>query len=304
MRVLVTGRHGQLAQSLAERAGAFPELELIRVGRPTIDLEMPGSVGAAIHQAAPDLVVNAAAYTAVDQAEVEPERAFRVNSDAAGEAASAAAEVSAPIIYISTDYVFDGMGSGSYAEDAATNPIGVYGRSKLGGEEQVRAANPGHLIVRTAWVYSPFGRNFVKTMLRLAGERDEVGVVSDQYGSPTSALDLADALLAVISGGRDQFGSNFGDTYHLAGQGRYSWSEFAAQIFELSARHGGPTAVVRPILTADYPTMARRPADSSLDSGKFERSFGIALPDPLDSLERVVVRALSNRQDSRVRTTS
>jgi dTDP-4-dehydrorhamnose reductase len=172
--------------------------EIISTARPAVDLEIPGSLAAHIRLVAPDAVVNAAAYTDVDRAEDEPDHAFRINADAAGEAAAAAREIGASIVHISTDYVFDGAGSVPYREDAPTHPVGVYGKSKLAGEEQVRAANPQSLIMRTAWLYSPFGRNFVRTMLRLASERPEIAVVDDQRGTPTSALDLADAILHAV----------------------------------------------------------------------------------------------------------
>src|SRR5438309_7192850 len=162
MKVLVTGTEGQLARSLLERAGLQSAIDLVAIGRPMLDMGVAGSAAAAIAKASPDVVINAAAYTAVDQAEDEPERAFRINGDAAGEVAEAAARVGAAVIQLSTDYVFDGRGEGPYREDAPLNPLGVYGRSKLAGEEQVRAANPRQAIIRTAWVYSPFGRNFVK----------------------------------------------------------------------------------------------------------------------------------------------
>src|SRR4051812_35034781 len=171
MKILVTGIEGQLARSLAERARLHPDLELIARGRPELDLELPGSAAAAIAQAQPDVVINAAAYTAVDQAEDERDRAFRINADAAGEVAEAAAHAGAAVIQISTDYVFDGRGEGASREDAPVNPLGVYGSSKLAGEEQVRAANPRYAIVRTAWVYSPFGRNFVKSMMAATSVR-------------------------------------------------------------------------------------------------------------------------------------
>ena len=171
MKVLVTGTEGQLARSLIEKSADWPELDLIAVGRPEADLEVPGSVARAIESQRPDAVVNAAAYTAVDQAEDEPERAIRINADAAGEAAAAARKIGASIIQLSTDYVFSGDEPGAYREDSPTGPIGVYGRSKLAGEEQVRGNNPDHLIVRTAWVYSPFGRNFVKSIMNLLVQR-------------------------------------------------------------------------------------------------------------------------------------
>ena len=292
MRILVTGTEGQLARSLVERAAGHPDLELIAIGRPELDLEQEGSAASAIAQAAPDIVINAAAYTAVDQAEDEPERALRINADAAGEVAAAAAGVGAAVIQLSTDYVFDGTGSGAYREDAPVNPLGVYGRSKLAGEEQVRAANPRHAIVRTAWVYSPFNANFVKTMLRLAEARDEVSVVADQQGNPTSALDIADTVIEVLTKLSASSDQQLGGVFHMTGQGDTTWAEFAAAIFSASADHNGPHARVRPITTSEYPTKAQRPANSRLDSRKLARTYGVRLPPWRESLERVVVRLL------------
>ena len=255
------------------------------MGRPQLDLEIPGSAAKAIADAAPDVVINAAAYTAVDQAEDEPDRAFRINADAAGEVASASAEVGAAVIQLSTDYVFDGQGEGAYREDAAVNPLGVYGKSKLAGEEQVRAANPRHAIVRTAWVYSPFGRNFVKSIMAAARIRDRLTVVDDQRGSPSSALDLADGLLAMI-----EHGGSWGETYHLAGSGEASWCDFAREIMAQCAVNGLPNVPVDPIRTQDWPTRAVRPRNSVLDSSKFSQAFGFVMPDWRVSTQEVIAR--------------
>jgi dTDP-4-dehydrorhamnose reductase len=224
----------------------------------------------------------------VDQAESEPELAFRINGDAAGEVAAATREIGAKIVQISTDYVFDGEADTPYVEDAPTAPLGVYGRSKLAGEEQVRAANPDHLIVRTSWVYSPFGHNFVKTMLRLAADRDELRIVSDQQGCPTNALDLADALLTALPRVR-----TWGATYHLAAPEPCSWADLASAVFETSRSLGGPSAKIIPITTAEYPTPARRPMHSALDSSRFARDFGIRLPDWHSSVADVVERLVA-----------
>jgi dTDP-4-dehydrorhamnose reductase len=277
MKILVTGRDGQLARSLVER-GASRGLNIISVGRPELDLERPESIASAIAAAAPDLVINAAAYTAVDQAEDEPELARRINGTAAGEVAAAARRAGARVIQISTDYVFDGRSDQPYREDASTNPLGAYGRSKLDGEEAVRAANPDHAIVRTAWVYSPFGRNFVKTMLDLARSRDSLTIVGDQQGNPSSALDLADGLLTLVSRWRDDPAKGRGETYHLTGAGSTSWDMFARQIFAEAAKLGGPSAEVRSIRSEDYPTKAARPRNSRLDCLKFECDFGYRAP--------------------------
>ena len=288
MRVLVTGKHGQLVRSLLETPS--PAIEWIAVGRPDLDLAQPGSLAAAIRAARPDVVVNAAAYTAVDQAEAEPERAFRINADAAGEAAAAARDLAIPIVQLSTDYVFDGAGQGAYREGALTVPLGVYGRSKLAGEAHVRAANPDHLILRTAWVYSPFGDNFVKTMIRAAGERDVLSVVDDQVGTPTSALDLAAGLVAALDRWAAGARTGLGGTYHLAGTGRTSWCGLASDVMENCRRLGLPHAEVRPIATADWPTPASRPRNGELDSSKFAADFGFSMPFWRASVARVVER--------------
>ena len=283
MKVLVTGSEGQVARSLAERARLHHQIELITCGRPQLDLEVAGSAAKAIAEAAPDIVINAAAYTAVDQAEDEPERAFRINADAAGEVAEAANRAGAAVIQLSTDYVFDGHGMGPYREDAPVSPLGVYGRSKLAGEEQMRSANPRHAIVRTAWVYSPFGRNFVKSIVAAARVRDRLTVVDDQRGSPTSALDLADGLLAMV-----RAGDRWGETYHLAGSGETSWCGFAREIMDQCAANGLPYVPVDPIRTEDWPTRAVRPSNSVLDSTMFSQAFGFVMPDWRQST-RVVI---------------
>lgn len=295
----MTGRDGQLARSLIERAAELDSLTLVALGRPGLDLERPESIGPAIREARPDLVINAAAYTAVDQAEDEPERAFRINCDAAGEVAAAAAAAGAPIIQISTDYVFDGRSNRAYAEDAQTNPLGVYGNSKLAGEEAVRRANLDHLIVRTAWVYSPFGRNFLKTMMAAAERMDAVRVVADQKGNPTSALDLADGLLSIPRRWQEEKGVGLGNTYHLAGVGEASWAGFALAIFESYRATGLRAAQVVPIRTADWPTRAARPANSMLDSSRFDADFRFQMPLWRSSVTRTVERLAAEREPAR-----
>jgi dTDP-4-dehydrorhamnose reductase len=285
LKVLVLGRDGQVARSIAESAADFPDLELVFTSRAEADLSSSGSVAAAIAASRPGLVINAAAYTAVDKAEEEPSLAFRVNAEGAGEAAAAARDVGATFVQLSTDYVFDGRATQPYDEDAPVNPLSVYGRSKLAGEEAVRAANPDHLILRTAWVYSPFGRNFVKSMMEAAREREMLTVVADQHGSPTSALDLADAILSIA--GR---GALSGETYHLAGSGSASWFELASEVMTHCARLGLPAAKVQSIRTADWPTRAARPSYAVLDCTKAELDLGVRLPDWRQSVARTVER--------------
>lgn len=280
MKILVTGRAGQLAQSLKRREVQFPGLALSLAGRPQLDLAEQGSVRAFIAGEAPDLVINTAAFTAVDDCETG-DQAMLVNRDGADEVAEAAAQCGAGIIHISTDYVFSG--EGPFDEAAQPNPLNAYGRSKLAGEEAVRAAHPGGAIVRTSWLYSPFGRNFVGTMMALGESRDEVRVVYDQRGSPTNALDLAQALLAVAASGRE-----FRGTYHVAGTGEASWAELAEAVMDGRRRLALPAARIVPISSADWPAAAERPADSRLDCGRFERDFGIRLPEWRGSLAEVV----------------
>jgi len=261
MRMLVTGRHGQLAQSLVERVGKTT----ILAGRPDIDLAVPGSARSAILAARPEMIVNAAAFTAVDLAEAEEAQARRINADAAGEVAAAALELGVPLIHISTDYVFDGRATAPYAETAPTNPINAYGRTKLAGESAVRAATPDHFILRTSWLVSPFGKNFVRTMVELGQQRETLSVVGDQLGNPTSALDLADAILAVAGRWSDGGRTGLGQTYHLAGSGIASWFDLAVAVQDELALLGKKCAMVTPIATADWPTSAARPSFSALD---------------------------------------
>jgi dTDP-4-dehydrorhamnose reductase len=289
MKVLVIGSSGQLATSLAERARGHAGIEFRVIGRPEVDLELSGSAASAIAAAAPEVVINAAAYTAVDRAEDEPDRAFRINVDAAGEIAAATAG-NARLIHVSTDYVFDGRADGAYGEDAEPNPLNIYGRSKLAGEANVRSANADHLIVRTSWVYSPFGRNFVTTMMAAAEGKDRLTVVDDQRGCPTSALDLAEGILRVVDAWSSGSRIGLGETYHLAGTGSTSWCGFAQAIMDERRGRGLKAAAVAPIQTKDWPTRAERPRNSTLACGKFLRDFGFALPEWRSSLAEVVER--------------
>jgi dTDP-4-dehydrorhamnose reductase len=291
MKVLVTGRAGQLAQSLAERGAASGDIDLLFAARPQSDLAHAGKIAAAIEEARPDVVINAAAFTEVDRAEDEPGIAFRINCEAAGEAARAAAAANCAIIQLSTDYVFDGAASLPYREDSQTGPLNVYGKSKLAGEDEVRAAGGQHMIVRTSWLYGPFGRNFVKTMMRLAAERDEVRVIDDQYGSPTDTLALADAILVAVAN-LDRWPAG-GRTFHLAGGGVCSWADMARQVMSSLAAAGRKHATVLSIGTSDYPSRARRPAYSALDSSRFGETFGLVLPAWRESVDAVVQRLLS-----------
>jgi dTDP-4-dehydrorhamnose reductase len=289
---LVIGRSGQLALGLAERAKAEGR-PMVFAGRPDVDLEDPDSLRHAVLSSGAGIVINAAAYTAVDRAEDEPDRAWAQNVEGPRSLAEAARDVGAQLIHVSTDYVFDGSGDVPRREGDPTGPASVYGRTKLAGEEAIRAVLPGHAIVRTAWVYSPFGRNFVKTMLDLARTRPGLRVVGDQVGNPTSALDLADGLLALVRMWEREPARGIGTTYHLAGTGAASWAEFAEEIFALSAARGGPSASVEAIATADWPAKAPRPLNSRLDSSLFAETFGYRAPPWQESLALVVERLLS-----------
>jgi dTDP-4-dehydrorhamnose reductase len=293
MRLLVVGRGGQVAQALAERGPALgADVEL--VGLPECDLTDPASVARALAGRRADAVVNAAAYTAVDRAESEEALATAINGPGAGAVAAAAREIGAPVLHLSTDFVFDGLLDRPYRENDAPRPTNAYGRSKLVGEGSVAAANEAHVILRTAWVYSPFGANFVKTMLRLGETRAEVGVVADQRGAPTSALDIADALVSIAK--RCAAAETAGDLaglYHMTGAGEASWADFAEAVFALAQQQGRRPVTVRRITTADYPTAARRPANSRLDNAKLARVFGLRLPSYRESLHIVVSRLLA-----------
>ena len=288
-KLLVVGSSGQLARSLMDAAPRYSGYHVVFMGRPALDLLDPSSLSHALDAVRPDWVINAAAYTAVDRAESEPDLAFAVNRNGAGDLAAAAARHSVPLIHLSTDYVFDGTKSGAYTEADKPNPVSVYGRSKLDGEERVASSNPRHLIFRTSWVYSEYGSNFVKTMLRLASERPELKVVADQYGNPTYAGDLALAIFDLIGrvGNAEPNAAAWG-IYHATGRGTTNWHGLAERIIEESTCCGGLSVLVRPITTADFPTAARRPTNSALDCGKLEATFGARMPAWPESVKRCV----------------
>lgn len=292
MRIAVTGKSGQVVTSLLER-GAFAGHEVIALGRPDMDLAEPSSVHRAIEGAAPDAVISAAAYTAVDRAESESDIAHAVNARGAGAVAEAAKALGVPLVHLSTDYVFDGKLKHPYRESDPTGPTGVYGVSKLAGEQAVLAAyGENSAVLRVAWVYSPFGSNFVKTMLRLAEDRDEVSIVGDQIGNPTSALEIADATLMVAANLAASEDPALRGVFHMTASGEASWAEFATAIFAVSAVGGGPSAKVRSITTADYPTPAIRPANSRLNCTRIAEVHGLALPHWRTSLDAVVARLI------------
>jgi dTDP-4-dehydrorhamnose reductase len=278
MRIFVAGEHGQVAEALGSACvGRGHTFQL--AGRARADLINRTVLGAAVSEFRPDLVVNAAAYTAVDKAVDEAERAFRLNRDGAENVAAGAAAARAPLIHLSTDYVYDGAKQSPYVETDAPRPIGVYGASKLAGESAIAAIGGDCVILRTSWVCSPSGNNFVKTMLRLATQRDEIGVVDDQWGAPTFAADLAEAIVSI-----GEFLVSEADRaavtgiYHICGSGHTTRCRFARAIMQDSAQRGGPSCRVRAITTQEYPTRAKRPANSRLDCSKLARVFGIRLP--------------------------
>lgn len=300
MRIVVSGGpKGQVLQSLMERGQAAGH-EIIGLGRPQLDLAAdPEIISAALAAAEPEAVVSAAAYTAVDKAESEADLAFAINARGAGAIARAASVLGVPLVHLSTDYVFSGSKTSPYNEEDPTDPVSVYGASKLAGEEAVLAEHSHAAVLRTAWVYGPFGANFVKTMLRLAADRDEVSVVADQRGNPTSALDIADTILEVLRKLASSSDQRFSGVFHMTGQGEATWAGFAEAIFAASKARGGPSASVRPISTADYPTPAKRPANSRLDNSKLAETYGLRLPQWQNSLERVIARLVPARASSK-----
>lgn len=300
MKILLTGRDGQVGFEL--QRSLAPLGEIVAVGRKDVDLADPGALRDVVRAARPDILVNAAAYTAVDKAESEPDLAAAINGQAPGVLGEEAKRLGALVVHYSTDYVFDGTRTGAYAEDDVPNPLSVYGRTKLDGERALAASGAGHLIFRTSWVYGAHGANFVKTILRLAGERDQLRVVADQFGAPTSAALIADVTAQVLgamrsrsagpmvgSSGHADFPSGL---YHLTAGGRTTWHEFASAIIARAAASGRSLklgwADIQPITTADYPVAARRPANSSLDTARLRDAFSLVLPDWRHGLDHVL----------------
>lgn len=274
MKLLCIGKSGQVARALDER-GAVRNLEIICLGRPDIDLSKRETLHAAIEKTRPNVVINAGAYTNVDGAETNRETAFEINATGAGHLANACATHSKPLIHISTDYVFNASTDRPLREIDITDGANAYGASKLAGEVAVRAALTEHLILRISWIYSPFGSNFVKTMLRLANTLGSASVVDDQIGSPTSALDIADAILDISQQISLATEPNKYGTYHFAAAGFASWADVAAFIFELFEDKTGCKIALNRIPSSDYPTPAARPLNSRLDTQKISEAFGI-----------------------------
>ncbi|KAF0193029.1 MAG: dTDP-4-dehydrorhamnose reductase [Gammaproteobacteria bacterium] len=272
MTMLVTGCGGQVGTELLRRARAHG-IDVIGLSHQELDITRSDQVDAALSRLPVTVVVNAAAYTAVDRAEHDKAAAFAVNRDGPANLAQFCTGQGIPLIHISTDYVFDGNKPGPYTENDPVAPLGVYGASKAAGEQAVRELAPKHVILRTAWVYSAHGHNFVKTMLRLGRERDEIGVVADQVGCPTAAGEIAVAIITVIKA--MQAGGDPWGTYHFCAAGQASWYQFACRIFEIASRYRPYPVTVKPIPGTAYPTPVRRPANSVLDCSRIEETFDL-----------------------------
>ena len=278
-KILVTGANGQLGQCLQKISSQFEEFEFIFTDSETLDITNKEEVNDFFWQNAPDFCINAAAYTAVDLAETEVEKAFLVNADGTENLAEACAENNAQFIHVSTDYVFDGENNLAYTEEDFTNPLGVYGASKLAGDELALEVNPCSVILRTSWVYSEFGKNFVKTMLSLFATKEELSIVADQFGQPTNANDLAEAIMKIIKSEKITPG-----IFNFSNLGRISWFDFAEKIAELS----DAKIKLNAIETSQYPTPAKRPKNSVLDLDKISKTYAVPLKPWEESLEDCV----------------
>jgi dTDP-4-dehydrorhamnose reductase len=291
--VLVTGADGQLGRELQRKATAR-KITARAFNRTDLDITDKDAVLEAVTTTKPRVLINAAAYTAVDKAESEPDAAFAINRDGPAHLANACSQTGIPLIHVSTDYVFDGTKDGSYCEDDSLAPLGVYGASKLAGENAIRNSLPQHIILRTAWVYGAHGKNFVKTMLRLAETHSTLRVVNDQHGCPTFAADLADATLDIAQRITSETLPIEGyGTFHCTGSGRTTWSGLAEKIFEFAIPDLDKRPAVEGIATAEYPTPARRPANSILDCGKLTHTYGITLRPWQDALANMLQLSLT-----------
>jgi dTDP-4-dehydrorhamnose reductase len=273
MVVLVTGANGQLGQSLQFIAENYPQVDFIFCDSKVIDITQKAGIEAVFNKIKPDFCINTAAYTAVDKAESEPEKAEAINVAGVKNLAEVCKEFKTKLIHVSTDFVFDGTKKTPYSEADGTNPKSVYGQTKLDGEKAVQAILEEYFIIRTSWVFSSFGNNFMKTMLRLGIEKDSISVVDDQIGTPTNAIDLAQALVQVIVKSIESPEINRYGVYHFSNEGSCSWFDFAQKIFELNAIK----IQLKPISTSNYPTPAERPAYSILDKSKIKKTFDIEI---------------------------
>jgi dTDP-4-dehydrorhamnose reductase len=283
MVVLVTGANGQLGQSLQFIAPSYPGIHFVFCSSADLDITNLENCEAAFSKIKPNYCINAAAYTAVDKAESEPEKAYSINVAGAKNLAEVCKNQHAILLHISTDFVFDGDSSklgmtNGYTETGIPNPTGVYGQTKLDGERAIQEVFDNYYIIRTSWVYSQFGNNFMKTMLRLASERDSLSVVNDQIGTPTNAVDLAEVLAKIISSTKKAFG-----IYNFSNEGQCSWYDFAQKIFEIN----NITIDLKPIPTSDFPTPAKRPKYSVLDKSKIKSTFGIKIKNWEESLKQI-----------------
>lgn len=288
MKVLLLGQHGQVSQALQQSLGRHIELTVL--GREQLDLAKPHEIRQQVLQQRPALIINAAAHTAVDQAESEPELAFAINATAPGILAEAAAERDIPLIHYSTDYVFDGSKAAPYHEDDSPNPLSVYGRSKLAGEQAITAAGGSHLILRTSWVYSQHGKNFLLTMQRLLQEHDSLNVVNDQIGAPTWAGTIAQATAQLVEQWRTGQAGPWG-VYHLTARDETSWFGFANAIAGHLRSQGKNVATLQPIASSAYPTPAQRPLNSRLDCSRLQKDWHVQLPDWQAALKYCLARS-------------
>lgn len=294
MRLAITGTAGQAVRSL-QAIAAQQGVEVLAIGRPELDLEQPLSVLPALANAKPDIIVSAAAYTAVDQAELEPDKAYAVNAGGAGAVARAATDLGVPIIHLSTDYVFDGKKLGGYGEHDAPAPLSVYGASKLAGEQEIKATTPDHVILRIGWLYSPFGKNFLKAMIEQAERVDRIRVVADQRGGPTSALDLALVILDLARRLQRDPEPELRGLFHLGPPQDASWAEFATAIFQAYGTRTGKRVAVDHVKAVEYARAAMRPANSWLDSKKIEQVYGVRMRPWTASVGEVVNHLLQTQ---------
>ena len=278
--ILVTGANGQLGREMQVIAAAYPAYHFLFVTKEELSIDDTEAVRKYFNACLIDVCVNCAAYTAVDKAETETDKAFKINAEAVGNLAAVCKEKNSQFIHISTDYVFDGTATGPYKEDHPVKPVNAYGASKLKGEELALQNNPATIIIRTSWVYSSFGNNFVKTMLRLMKEKESINVVSDQEGCPTYAADLASAIMKIIE--QSSGNKNVAGIYNFSNRGITNWHQFAVAIKELS----GSACVINPIPSSQYPTPAKRPNYSVLDTSKIQQTFKLVIPEWKESLQK------------------
>ena len=287
-KILVTGSNGQLGSELQQLSAFYPGYQFLFTSRQELSIEDEDAVNDFISKHQPDYCINCAAYTMVDKAESEPEKAFLINADATSFLANACANHNAQFIHISTDYVFDGSSDRPYLETDATNPIGTYAASKQKGEQLTFQYNSSAIVIRTSWVYSSYGNNFVKTMLRLMNERENLNVVNDQVGSPTYAADLAKAIMDMVDYITEFPEKKLGGIYHYSNEGVITWYEFAVAIKELTASK----CAVHPIPTSAYPTPAKRPAYSVFNKTKIKNTFQLSIPEWRESLQTCLLQLL------------